>query len=523
VRLAGSVASFEGGDAWRYEEAAGAAPARPFEFIPPDGDLFASLFAPSPAPSEHTPTMAAQLLRARTVGEALEAIYGRREGLVKDEVAAQLNRLVGLIDHVVNEQLNALLHHSEVQRLEATWRGVKHLVDCVDAEGVTDVKVRILSVSWRELGKNFERAIEFDQSALFKKVYTEEFGMPGGSPFGLLIGDYEVSNHPNDMETMRHIAGVAAAAFCPFVAGVSPTMFGVDEFSEMAPRFDLAKPFEGKNFITWRSLRDQEDSRFVGLAMPRVLMRLPYREDGSTTHGFCFREEVSGSDHSKYLWGNAAFAFGEVVIRTYARSGWLADIRGVERDVEGGGLVTRLPADWFGTDRQGVAQKISTDFVVTEELERTLADLGFMALCHCQDTEYSAFYSNNSIQKPKKYSDVAATMNARVSAMLQYMLCTSRFAHYLKAIGRDKVGGYATAQDLQKELHNWVHEYVTPSADAKPEVKARRPLRAAKVEINEQPGSPGTFLAHFHLWPHFELDELTANVRLTTELGRPMT
>jgi len=445
----------------------------------------------------------------------------------KDRVVRRLNRDVAAIDRLLNDQLNAILHHPAFQKLEASWRGVRYLVDRVDEEGERNVKVKILSASWRELERDFERAIEFDQSQMFRKVYEEEFGNPGGEPYGVLLGDYEIHprpsrDHPHDdMAILASFAQVAAAAFCPFIASVSPAMFGLDDFRGLEHRLDHAKTLEQIEYVKWRSLRKTEDARFVGLTLPRVLMRLPYEDDGSRVDQFCFHEDVSGIHRGKYLWGCASYALGGVLVRAFAQGGWLADIRGVQRDVEGGGLVTGLPVHSFGTDKVGVAIKSSTDVVVTDELERVLNDLGFMPLCDCKDTEYSAFYSSQSIQQPKRYDRPAATANARLSAMLQYMLCISRFAHYVKVLGRDKVGSLSEPAELERFLENWIVRYVTTDAEATPEVKARFPLREAQVEIRQQLGKPGVYQCVMHLAPHYELDELTANVRIATELAPP--
>jgi type VI secretion system ImpC/EvpB family protein len=460
-------------------------------------------------------------LRTRTVREALTEWFGAEPEGDLNALVMRLNRDAAIIDDILSEQINAIMHRPRFQKLEAAWRGLEYLIRCADDEGVPEIKIRVLNVSWRELERDFERSVEFDQSQLFKKVYEEEFGTPGGEPFGVLIGDYEVQSrtHPHDdMMVLRNIAQVAAASFCPFIGAANPAMFGVDDWTGIEPTFDLAKAFGQPEFIKWNALRDSEDSRFVGLTLPRVLMRLPHTDDNAQVDGFHFKEDVSGPTREKYLWGNAAFALGEVLIRTFAESGWLGTIRGVERGVEGGGLVTKLPTHHFGTDRAGVVPKTSTDVVVTDELEKTLADLGFIPLCHCYDTEYSAFYSNQSVQKPKKYETLPVTMNARMSSMLQYMLCVSRFSHYLKVIVRDQIGSFFTPQDVEAKLNQWLTTYVTPDEYASQQAKARRPLREANVQVREVPGQPGAYQAIIHLWPHFELDELSASVRVSTEL-----
>lgn len=436
----------------------------------------------------------------------------------KSEATVYLSRIIAGIDAIVEKQLNSILHAKRFQALEASWRGLQMLVASVTQPEQT--RIRVLNVSWREIQRDFERASDFDNSQIFKKVYEEEFGMPGGTPYSVLIGDYEIhprptAEHPyDDVAILGHLSGVAAAAFCPFVCGASPSMFGVNDFLELQNTQDLAQGFRLAEFVKWRALRQQEDARFIGIAMPRVLMRAPYAP--TATQGFCFHESVRSHHLGNYLWGNAAYAWATVLIRTFSQTGWLADIRGTERDTEGGGLVTSLPSLNFGTDRRGVALRSSTDLVVTDQQEAELAKLGFLALCQCWDSEYSAFYSSQSIQLPAKYDSPVATANASISTMLQYMLCVSRFSHYLKVIARDMVGEAAEPEDLETKLDRWIKRYVTPDERARPETKARLPLRQAQVNVARDPSNPGAYSCTFSLLPHYQLDELTASIRLQT-------
>jgi len=474
------------------------------------------------------PSPLERFLQAATPGEALGA-WLRWTGAplppdparAKDQLGGVLARAVAQIDSLLSAQVQAILHHREFQRLEAAWRGLRYLVDQV--EPGTNVKIRVLDVSRKDLARDLERAIEFDQSQIFRKVYENEFGMPGGEPFGVLIGDYELANHPDDVGLLEQMAGVAAAAFAPFVAAASPSLLGLESFAQLERGMDLGRVFGQLEHLKWRALRDQEDARFVGLVLPRFLARLPYEDDGSRVDGFCFREDVAAFDHSRYVWANAAYAFAAVLVRSFARTGWLAEINGVHRDLEAGGLVTGLPVHSFSTDKRGVAPKCSTEVMVTDQQEQDLGDLGFIPLCACKGTEYSAFYGSHSIQKPKVYDDPAATTNARISAMLKYMLCVSRFAHYLKVIARDRVGSFAEAADCEEYLHRWLQRYVTADPEASPAVKAELPLREARVQVVPHPQKPGSYLCTAHLWPHYELDELAATVRLATELspGQP--
>jgi type VI secretion system protein ImpD len=380
-------------------------------------------------------------------------------------------------------------------------------------------------VSWRELVRDQQRAIEFDQSQLFRKVYEEEFGHPGGEPFTVLLGDYEVRHKPDaenphdDIGTLVKIAGVAAAAFAPFVAGLHPSFLELESFADLERPLDLPKTFEQLDYLMWRAFRHAEDARFVGLTAPRVLMRLPYADDGSREDGFRFREDVDVADRGGYLWGTAVYAFGSILIRAFAESRWFAAIRGAPRGVDGGGLVTGLPVPSSETDRAGVAPKCPTDAVITDAQEKELAELGFIPLCHCQDTELTAFYGAPSAQKPEKYDRATATANARLSSMLQYMFCVSRFSHYLKVMGRDKLGAFTDPSDLEMYLHRWIMKYTTGNDGGGPEVKAKYPLRDARIQVREQPDKPGTFVCVAHLQPHFQLDQLTAGLQLRTELA----
>jgi type VI secretion system ImpC/EvpB family protein len=440
-----------------------------------------------------------------------------------ERLARMLTRQIAHLDALLGAQVNAILHHPQFQKLEASWRGLRYLVDQIE-EG-ENVKVRVLNVSWKELVRDLERAIEFDQSQLFRKVYSDEFGTPGGEPFGVLLGDYEVRHRPapghptDDVAALAAAAQVAAAAFAPFVASAQPSLFGLDHFSELELPLELARTFEQAEYVKWKALRDREDARFLGLTLLRVLMRLPHADDGGRADGFRFREEVSKPDRSEYLWGNAVYAFGGVLVRAFTESGWLGGIRGVQRDATGGGLATGLPACSFGTDKAGVCTRSSTDVALTDRQEKELSDLGFMPLCHCPDTAFAAYYATPSLQKPKPYDEAVATTNARLSGMLQYMLAVSRFAHSLKVLARDKVGSFLGAAECEAFLNRWLSDYTTANDEASAETKARYPLREARAQVRDHPGKPGTYLCVIHLRPHFQLEEVVTAVRLTTELA----
>ena len=468
-----------------------------------------------------------EFLTESETGHALRQWFGEHPALDtpydRDRLLRAIDREIAWIDGMMREQLDACLHHPRFQRLESVWRGVGFLVN--HSDGMDGVKIKTLNLSWAELCRDLERAIEFDQSNLFNLIYNQEFGMPGGEPYGVLIGDYEVwhrrgQGHPtDDVAALKAMSQIAAAAFAPFVTGCSPVMLGIDRFRDMGVPIDFSDQFNQPDYVRWRSFQETEDSRFVGLALPRVLMRLPYEDDGSRVDGFRYWEDVSDPTGENYLWGTAVFAFASVLIRAYDNFGWFADIRGVRRDEISGGLVVGLPVQSFGTDKDGIAIKYSTDVSVSERQEKELSDLGLIPLSKSKDTEYSVFYSNQSAQRPKRYSSMAADVNARMSAMLQYMFCVGRFAHYVKVIGRDRVGSYATPEECQSYLRNWLMEYTNADDDASNEQKAKYPLREADVEVRENPGNPGIFNCTIHLRPHFQLDQVISSFKLVTEVA----
>jgi type VI secretion system protein ImpD len=418
--------------------------------------------------------------------------------------------------------LNAVLHHPRFQKLEASWRGLEYLTRQLDGE--SHARIRVLNVSWAALLRDFDRAIEFDQSQLFRKVYSQEFGTAGGEPFSVLLGDFAIRRRPeagaptDDIEGLRQVAQVAAAAFCPFIASVDPTLFGLDSFADMERPMDLRRIFRQPEYLKWRRLRETEDARFLGLTLPRILMRLPYRNDGTRADAFTFEEDVTGSDGGSYVWGNAVYAFGGVLLRAFGQSGWLADIRGVRQDAEGGGVTPPLPTPSFRTDRPGVALKFAADFVISPELEHELCQLGFLPLCVCPDRDALAFFSNSSIQLPKKYDSDFATANAKISSMLQYLLCVSRVAHFVKVIGRSKVGSFLEPSQCETFLNEWLHRYVMQNDDATAEIKAKFPLRDANVQVRSYPGKPGSYYCTIRMQPHFQFDEMATSIQLTTEL-----
>ncbi len=446
----------------------------------------------------------------RFVSEVLEGTI-----TVSQDTESMLNARIAQIDHLISLQLNEILHHEEFQRLEATWRGLKYLLS--QTETSVMLKIKILNVSKKELLKDLQKAPEFDQSALFKKVYEEEYGVFGGSPFGALIGDYYFGRSGQDIELLEKVSQVAAAAHAPFVSAASPEMFNLESYTQLdAPR-DLAKIFDTTEYAKWKSFRDSDDSRYVALTVPRMLLREPYGKATVPIEAFDYEEHVDGTDHSKYLWGNAAYALGARVTQAFAKHGWCAMIRGVES----GGLVEGLPVHNFRTDAGDVTMKCPTEVPITDRREKELADLGFAPLVHCKGTDKAAFFSVQSAQKPKVYNTDAATANARISAQLPYIFAVSRFAHYLKAMMRDKIGGYMSRAEAESFRDNWLSNYVVGHANASAEVKAKRPLSDARIDVMEIPGKPGAYRAVAFLRPHFQLDELSVSMRLVADLPAP--
>ncbi|MGH9558918.1 MAG: type VI secretion system contractile sheath large subunit [Bryobacteraceae bacterium] len=434
---------------------------------------------------------------------------------VARDTDAMINARIAQIDHLISIQLNEVMHAPEFQKLEGTWRGLRYLVN--NTETSVNLKIKVLNVNKKELLRVLQRAPEFDQSALFKKVYEEEFGIFGGSPFGALLGDYEFGKSGQDIELLEKVAQVAAAAHAPFLTAASHEMFNLESFADMdAPR-DLGRVFDTTEYARWKGFRQSEDSRYIGLTCPRILLRLPYGRDTVPVEGFNYEEKVDGTDHKKYLWGNAAWALGARLTSAFAQYGWCACIRGVES----GGLVEGLPVHTFTTGEGDVAMKCPTEVPITDRREKELADLGFVPLVHCKGTDYAAFFSVQSGQKPKVYDQAAATANARISAQLPYILAVSRFAHYLKAMMRDKIGGYMSRQDAEVFLNSWIQNYVVPNDNAAFSVKAEKPLKEARVDVVEIAGKPGCYRAVAFLRPHFQLDELTISMRLVADLPQP--
>jgi len=490
----------------------------------------------------------------------------------KRDTIEMIKRQVARIDAQISAGVDAILHNEEFQKLESSWRGLHYLV--MNTETGPRLKLRLLCVDRRTLADDLSQAADTDQSTLFKKVYEEEYGTYGGNPFSLLIGDYYFGRLPADMELLKNLAKVASAAHTPFIAAAAPELFGWDRYTELANPRDLSKIFESSELAAWRSLRESEDARYVTLTLPRFLIRLPYGDKTVKVDGFSMNEDVSTGngqtvwelpagmdepqieasksaamargdlvydvkagwdekqievarmrakdrrpkDHSKYLWANSAYALGQRITNAFANYGWCAAIRGPE----GGGLVRSLPAHTFETDEGDVALKCPTEIAITDRRENELNNLGFVALCHRKNEDYAAFFGGQTIHKPQLYSTDAANANALISARLPYLLAASRFAHYLKVICRDKIGSFQTKDTISLYLNRWIMAYVLGTDDAGQELKAQYPLREARVDVFDVPGKPGAYRAVVFLRPHFQLEELTASIRLVAELPPPV-
>lgn len=423
------------------------------------------------------------------------------------------------IDRKISEQLAEVMHNEKFKTLEGSWRGLHYLVS--NSLTSTDLKIKVLNVAKKDLAKDLAKAVDFDQSQMFKKIYENEFGMAGGEPYGALIGDYYFGSHPDDIEFLRNVSNVAAGAFAPFVSAAGPGMFGFESFDELSKPRDLKQKFESTEYMKWRGFRETEDSRFVTLTMPRVLARVPYGKNTKPVEEFGYEEapfDARGAakpmNHDDYCWMNAAYALGARMTEAFSESGWCTAIRGAE----GGGKVTNLPTHIFTSDDGDMDAKCPTEIGITDRREKELSDMGFLPLCHYKNTDYSVFFGGQTTQKPKVYDQPAATDNAAISARLPYIMATSRFAHYLKVMARDKIGSFMEASDCERWLNKWISRYVNASEGAGQEARAKYPLREARVEVKEIPGSPGAYNAVAYLRPWLQFEELTTSMRLVARI-----
>lgn len=428
-------------------------------------------------------------------------------------------RAIAALDAKISTQLNAIMHDERFLKLEGSWRGLNYLV--MNSETGTSLKIRMMQCSKRELSRDLQRAVEFDQSQTFKKLYENEFGTPGGEPYGTIIGDYEWSNHPDDIETLRLMSNVSAAAFAPFISAAGPQMMGFSDWRELSKPRDLAKIFETQEYTKWRGFRDTEDSRFVSLVMPRTLARLPYGSATKPIDEFGYEEapfddagRAKAMDHEHYCWMNAAYVMGARMTDAFAQYGFCVAIRGAE----GGGKVSNLPTHVFTSDDGDLDAKCPTEVGITDRREFELSNAGFLPLCHYKNTDYSVFFGAQTCQKPKKYDRPEATANAAISARLPYLMATGRFAHFLKVMARDKIGSFMEATDCEAWLNRWIGNYVNTNPSIGAETKAKYPLRDAKVEVKEIPGKPGSYNAVAYLRPWLQMEELTTSMRMVARI-----
>ena len=459
------------------------------------------------------PDRAKELIKTLTE-EALKGTVSFDKNVLKT-----INAGISAIDDVISKQLAAVMHKAEFQKLEGSWRGLHYLVD--KTETGESLKIRVLNCSKRELFKDLDKAVEFDQSQLYKKIYETEFGSPGGAPYGALIGDFEFENHPEDISMLENISGIAAAAFCPFLSAASPKMLGFDNWQELSKPRDLKKIVDSVEYTKWSSFRDSEDSRFVVLTMPRSLARLPYGQNTLTIDEFDYEEVALGKKgesiavpHDQYCWMNTAYVMGTKFTDSFAKTGFCTAIRGYEN----GGLVEGLPAHIFETDEGDVDLKCPTEIAITDRREKELSDMGLLSLNHYKGKDYAVFFGAQTTQKPKKYDRPAATENAQISARLPYIMASSRFAHYLKVIGRDWIGSFKEAEDLEREIDRWIHNYVSADSNPNEEARARYPLREAKIQVRPVPGQSGAYEAIAWLRPWLQLEELTASMRMVSRI-----
>jgi type VI secretion system protein ImpD len=439
---------------------------------------------------------------------------------VTSRVERNIDSVIARIDLMINAQVNVILHHDAFQQLEASWRGVLQLTEQSWRDG--QVKVRLLDLSYDELSKDLLNASDFDQSMLFEKCYSEEFDQPGGEPYGLFVGDYYFCHRPSNdradgVSLLREISKIAAACYAPFLAGASPALFGLDDFSEFKPSLIFESVFKMREYKRWTALRNEDDVRFIGLTIPRYVIRKPYNQDGVKLSHSWFAEIA---DHaSDYLWANAAYAYASVVIDTFSRDGWFSEIQGLNPKTGLGGVVPGLDRQYFSTDRLGAMPKMITETLITDDQERRLSDYGFIALKDHPGSEKSVFYSSRSLQLARRYDRLTASANAKISSMLHYVLCISRFAHFIKVLARNKIGSFASAADCEAYLQRWLQQYCSQADFQESDMRAKYPLREGLVKLQEKPGRPGEYFCVMHLKPHYQIDSIESQLRLVTPVA----
>ena len=446
-------------------------------------------------------TLAQQALRETTV--------------ISDDVVGTIKAIIAEIDKKLTDQVNLIIHHERFQQVESAWRGLNYLVNNTETDEM--LKIRVMNISKKELSKTLRKykGVAWDQSPLFKRVYEQEYGQLGGEPYGCLVGDYHFDHTPPDVELLGQMAQIAAGAHAPFIAGAAPALMGMDSWQELANPRDLSKIFAAPDYAAWRSLREADDAKYVGLAMPRFLARLPYGAKTNPVEEFDFEEETGGGVHTKYAWANSAYAMAVNINRSFKSYGWCSSIRGVES----GGAVEGLPVHTFPSDDGGVDMKCPTEIAISDRREAELANSGMMPLIHRKNTDVAAFIGAQSLQKPFEYQDPDASANARLAARLPYLFASCRFAHYLKCMVRDKVGSFKERADMERFLGDWIQQYVVANpATVGDEIKAKRPLSAAEVKVEDVEGNPGYYAAKFYLRPHYQLEGVSVTLSLVSKL-----
>jgi len=442
-----------------------------------------------------------------------------------DDFWLWVNKIIAEIDTKITTQLNAILHHPKVIQLESTWRSLFDLVDF--SLGRKNIKIRVLDINWAEITKDVNRAAEFDQSQLFQKVYSDEFDIPGGEPYGTLIADFSVSHKPSpehrydDVPTVERLGEIAAASFAPLLINAAPQLFGLDDFDQLTQPVNFHDIFQEAEYRAWNRLRTHSDARFLGITLPRTLLRTPYTIKIDTVGGIRYEESTAHASKNNYVWGNANFSLAKVLIREFSEVGWFSHIRGIPRDKLAGGVVPDLTVDYFSTDKKPIADKPIADIIISDNKERELSELGFIPFCQCYDLPMGAFHTTPSLHKPKVYDDRQVTINEKVASSLQHVLCGSRFAHYIKVMARDKIGSYVRADECASLIQNWLNEYTVAQEDAEWQMQAKYPLRNAKVDVKESPDKPGSYWVDINLQPHYQADSLVSELHLTTELTPP--
>jgi type VI secretion system protein ImpC len=435
--------------------------------------------------------------------------------LLSSDVVESIKAIIGEIDRKMSAQVNEIIHNEEFQKLEGSWRGLHHLVNNTETDQL--LKIRVMNISKKDLHKTLKKfkGAAWDQSPLFKKLYEEEYGQLGGEPYGCFIGDYNFDHSGPDVELLGEMAKISAACHSPFITAAAPSLFQMETWSELSNPRDLTKIFSTPEYASWRSLRDSDDSKYIGVTLPRVLARRPYGAKSDPVEEFDFEEDTSGNDGKKFAWANSAYAMGVNINRSFKMYGWCSRIRGIES----GGAVEGLPTHSFPTDDGGIDMTCPTEIGIADRREAELAKAGFMPLIHKKNSDFAAFIGAQSLHKPAVYDDPDATSNAALAARLPYLFATSRFAHYLKCIVRDKLGSFKDQDSMQRWLQQWILQYVDGDpAHSSEETKARRPLSAAEVIVEPVEGAPGYYSSKFFLKPHYQLEGLTVSLRLVSKL-----